>query len=186
MNNILKTKDFSLVFLSVISALGVNIFIFPFTLLAQLNSSVVDTTKVHVKSLAVLMPQGKLPGNDTTKLTQIPLAKKDTNIRYYESPDVKNTIAKVEQVEQLTHGSEPGFRIQINFGQDRSQANKLKSDFTVAYPAIPAYLIYQQPYFKVNVGDFRTRLDAARFLNTMKKNYPSAFIVKDKILPPPL
>ena len=110
----------------------------------------------------------------------------DTSIHIYESNDVKNTMLKDAEYTRLTHGTFSGYRIQINFGQDRNQANKVRGDFSVKYPGIPTYMAYQQPYFKVNVGDFRTKLEASKNLNLIRKNYPGSFIVKDKIYPPPL
>jgi hypothetical protein len=53
--------------------------------------------------------------------------------------------------------------------------------FTARYPDIPVYLTWQAPYFKVRVGDFSTRMEAAGFLNKIKKNYPIAWVIRDKI-----
>jgi len=110
----------------------------------------------------------------------------DTSIHIYESNDVKTTMFKSAEYTRLSHGTFPGYRIQINFGQDRNQANKVRNDFSLKYPGIPTYMAYQQPYFKVNVGDFRTKLEATKNLNIVRKTYPGSFIVKDKINPPPL
>ena len=43
------------------------------------------------------------------------------------------------------------------------------------------YRGYENPYFKVSVGDFRTKEDARKFLNSIKGSYPSGFIVREKI-----
>jgi len=110
----------------------------------------------------------------------------DTAIHIYESSDVKSTMLKNAEYTRHTGGTFPGYRIQINFGQDRNQANKVRNDFSGKYPGIPTYMAYQQPYFKVNVGDFRTKLEATKNLNMVRKSYPGSFIVKDKINPPPL
>ncbi len=121
---------------------------------------------------------------DTVKPS--PVVKSDTNISIVASPSVSNTIQKVQQYEQLSHGTFPGFRIQVHFGTDRTGANSAKSDIMSKYPSFPSYLSYQQPYFKVCVGDFRTKLEAASALNKIKRDYPGAFVVRDKINPPPL
>jgi len=110
----------------------------------------------------------------------------DTGIRVYESAPVKCAVQRVYDYQRYSHGMSPGFRVQVDFGQDRNAINKVKSDFATQYPAMPCYISYQQPYFKMSVGDFRTKLDAVRFLNTVKKDYPAAFIVAEKIMPPPL
>lgn len=110
----------------------------------------------------------------------------DTNIRVIANSSVTNTIQKVQQYEQLSHGTFQGFRIQVHFGSDRTGAASAKTDFSLKYPSYTVYLTYQQPYFKVCVGDFRTKLEAVSALNKIKKDYPGAFVMRDKINPPPL
>ena len=79
-----------------------------------------------------------------------------------------------------------GFRIQIHFGGEREKAKLVKTKFLQQYPEVPAYEIYQQPNFKVRVGDFRTRLEAQKFMNEISSSFPSAFIVADDIHLPKL
>lgn len=77
--------------------------------------------------------------------------------------------------------SMPGYRVQIYFGAKRDKATEIKTDFNQNFPEIPAYLIYQQPNFKVRVGDCKTRLEAAKILESLKNTYEVAFIVKDEV-----
>ncbi len=79
-----------------------------------------------------------------------------------------------------------GYRIQIHFGGEREKAKTMKTKFLQQFPDVPAYEVYQQPNFKVRVGDFRTRLDAQKFMNQMASAFPSAFIVSDDIHLPKL
>ena len=77
-----------------------------------------------------------------------------------------------------------GFRIRIFF--DNSQSSRIDSEktenlFIIKYPDIPTYRTYTNPYFKVTVGDFRTKSDAMRFLERIKGDFPGAFVVKEKI-----
>ena len=77
--------------------------------------------------------------------------------------------------------SMPGYRIQIYFGQNRTKANEVKTDFLQLFPKTGAYLVYQQPNFKIRVGDFRSRLEALKFLKDIQSLYAAAFIVKDEV-----
>ena len=77
--------------------------------------------------------------------------------------------------------SMPGYRIQIYFGQNRTKANEVKTDFLQLFPKTGAYLVYQQPNFKIRVGDFSTRLEALKFLKEIQSLYAAAFIVKDEV-----
>lgn len=75
----------------------------------------------------------------------------------------------------------PGYRIQIYFGSDRTKANEIKTDFLHVFPNISTYLVYQQPNFKIRVGDYKTRLEAMKFLKEIQALYSAAFIVKDEV-----
>ena len=75
----------------------------------------------------------------------------------------------------------PGYRVQIYFGSDRTKANEVKTDFLQLFPNEGAYLVYQQPNFKIRVGDYKTRLEAMKFLKEVQSLYSAAFIVKDEV-----
>ena len=77
-----------------------------------------------------------------------------------------------------------GYRIRIFF--DNSQSARKNSGgalgaFVSLFHGIPAYRSYVNPYFKVTVGDYRTKAEAMSNLVKIKKSFPSAFIVKEKI-----
>lgn len=74
-----------------------------------------------------------------------------------------------------------GYRLQIHLGADRIKANEIRVQFLKDHPATEAYLLYQQPNFKVRVGDYKTRLEAVKALQILGISYPGAFIVKDEV-----
>lgn len=77
-----------------------------------------------------------------------------------------------------------GYRIQIaaySGVNSKSQAEYAKSSFNNLFPYTRAYLIYNEPYFKVRVGNYYTRLEAYKDLETIRLTYPSAYIVPDKV-----
>ena len=74
-----------------------------------------------------------------------------------------------------------GYRIQLYFGDNRARASNMRLDFLQQYPVVGAYVIYQQPNFKLRVGDFKTRFEAVTFLNEMQPGYSMAFIVSDEV-----
>jgi len=78
----------------------------------------------------------------------------------------------------------PGYRIRIfnDIGSDaRENSQKVKADFFDKFPDIPVYREYDNPYFKVYVGDFRTKIDAMKKFKRIKHYFPAAFIVPDEI-----
>lgn len=74
-----------------------------------------------------------------------------------------------------------GFRIQIFSGNSKEEANRVKSEFYQKFPNMRCYLTYQQPYYKLRVGDYEdqqsAKLDAKRLVRT----YPSSFLVPDQV-----
>jgi hypothetical protein len=74
-----------------------------------------------------------------------------------------------------------GYRIQLFSGNERINANNIKTKFLRLYPEQTAYLSYQQPYFKIRVGDFRSRLEAKLFYNKIKDEFSESIIIQDKI-----
>ncbi|KXK47482.1 MAG: Sporulation related domain protein [Bacteroidetes bacterium ADurb.Bin141] len=81
----------------------------------------------------------------------------------------------------IIHPLSPGYRVQLYFGQQRDAAYEMRTDFLRLYPQSGAYVVYQQPNFKLRVGDYRTRLEAQKALHEFQTHYSSAFVVKDDI-----
>jgi hypothetical protein len=79
-----------------------------------------------------------------------------------------------------------GYRIQLFSGNERNNANNIKTKFLKLYPDQTAYLAYNQPYFKIRIGDFRTKLDAKLFYNKIKGEFNECIIIADKINLPKL
>ncbi|TAL57629.1 MAG: SPOR domain-containing protein [Bacteroidetes bacterium] len=79
-----------------------------------------------------------------------------------------------------------GYRVQIHFGPEKSKALDVRANFTMQYANSKAHLDYHQPYFKIRVGDFRTKLEAYKLLQEISDDFPGAFIVSDEIDLPPL
>ena len=77
-----------------------------------------------------------------------------------------------------------GYRVQlysVSGVKSRDKANLFKAEFLSKYNNTKVYIVYQAPYFKVRLGDFRTKIEALAFLNKISKNYPSGFVVIDQI-----
>ncbi len=75
-----------------------------------------------------------------------------------------------------------GFRVQIFSGLDRELAYSEQAKFKARYPGISTYISYTQPNYKLRVGDFRTRLEAEKLMNELKKYYSSIFIFSEMII----
>lgn len=81
----------------------------------------------------------------------------------------------------------PGFRVQIaafSGTNSKTSAFNLRDRFQLDYPTVQAYIVFEEPNFKVKVGDFRTRLEAHAFLQEIKETY-KGYIIRDNINPEP-
>ena len=77
-----------------------------------------------------------------------------------------------------------GYRVRIFFDNKqnaRTESEAVLKRFNGLYPDVMAYRIYAYPYFKVTVGDFRTKSEAMALLARIKGAFPSAFVVKENI-----
>lgn len=84
------------------------------------------------------------------------------------------------------NGKIKGYRVQIHFGNEKNKAKDIKSKFLTKHNEMRAYDIFESPYFKIRVGDFRTKLEAYKFMKEISESFPGAFIVSDYIELPEL
>lgn len=99
-------------------------------------------------------------------------------------------IARLMQKQREVYTASPtmsGFRVQIfmeigNEAVDR--AHRVKREFEASHPELPIYLSYEQPYYRLRVGDFRSRIEAEKYLRILKPQYSVAFVTADIINPP--
>ena len=77
-----------------------------------------------------------------------------------------------------------GYRIQLFMESGNTaleKAEEVTEKFEEKYDNVPAYITFGEPYYRVRIGDFRTRLEAIKFLDMIQRTYPQAWVVKDKI-----
>jgi len=82
-----------------------------------------------------------------------------------------------------------GYRVQIFFDAGNNSLNKAEAvseQFQTLFPGDTAYISFTEPYYKVRIGDFRTRLEAEGYMQKILKDYPNAFVIKDMIRFPEL
>lgn len=77
-----------------------------------------------------------------------------------------------------------GYRVRIfndNKQTSRSDSETALGRFRGMFPGIAAYRTYSNPFFRVTVGDFRTKSEAMQLLQQVKGSFPTAFIVRETI-----
>ena len=76
--------------------------------------------------------------------------------------------------------SYPGYKIQIYYGSEK-ECYEIKDEFTALFPDIPTSIIFSTPQWKLQVGEYRTRLEADKSIQSIKKEYPSAIVLATDI-----
>ena len=94
---------------------------------------------------------------------------------------LQQALQKKAEYHKATNGELEGYRIKIHFGIDKEAAENVRAKFQKSFPDCLTYREYQQPNFVVLVGDYRSKLEAFKFLNDIKMEFPNAYIIKDKI-----
>jgi hypothetical protein len=77
-----------------------------------------------------------------------------------------------------------GYRIIVfssNAQSARGESESIASQFKDSYPGLGIYRSYANPFFKVTVGDYRTKTDALKLYYEISGRFPRAKIIKDRI-----
>src|SRR4051812_45384602 len=79
----------------------------------------------------------------------------------YKDPRLNLLVRKQAQInEESTRNSRrtmSGYRIQIINTTDRNSAIDAKTRAYQLYPELKAYLLFQSPYYRIKVGNFKAR-----------------------------
>ena len=130
-------------------------------------ASAVDTTLVG-KNILGIMPR-KADGGEA-------------EVNVYQSEAMNQAME--EHLSQNAGRTLSGYRVRIFF--DNKQSARVESEEALKrceslYHDVRAYRTYANPYFKVTVGDFRTKSEAMALLERIRSEFPSAFVVKENI-----
>ena len=101
----------------------------------------------------------------------------------HQSPDI--AAAFEEHIASNEFREEDGYRIRVFFSNaQNSRGTSLRAADIVSekYPGLPVYRTFVQPNFKVTVGDFRRKSEALQLLEMLRRDFPSAFIVREPVI----
>jgi hypothetical protein len=91
---------------------------------------------------------------------------------------IDSLVSKQIQINSLKKGVD-GFRVQIhhNQSQSREESQKVRARFSQDFPHLKTYLEFKSPYYKIQVGDFITRIEAYKVQKEISKKYRGTYIV---------
>ena len=133
---------------------------------------------------------GQAPAVDSTLIgrnifSMLPSTDKggSANVNVYQSESIQKALSA--QIASNHSRKVSGYRVRIfndNKQTSRGASEAALNRFKGMYPGIAAYRTYSNPFFKVTVGDFRTKSEAMQLLQQLKGSFPSAFIVKESAI----
>lgn len=100
------------------------------------------------------------------------------------NPRVSRTISlgtKVVDKSKATRVRKRGFRVQIYSGSNRNDAYAVQSRFKSQYSDMESYINYDEPNYRVKVGDFRSRSEANSFMRILRSQYNNVFVFQEDI-----
>jgi len=111
----------------------------------------------------------------------------DSHVRIHQSDAVRQGMTR--HINGNGEKTLQGYRVRIYF--DNKQYSRGESEaalrlFQARYPGHKAYRSFANPFFKVTAGDFRTRSEAMELLEQVRRDFPSAFVVRENISYPVL
>jgi SPOR domain len=118
-----------------------------------------------------------------TTATQTPDARKQTAYvepKYAVNKKVDVVLDSIDRY-NLQSNAVDGFTIQIYSGLKREEALNAKKSLNSALPDLEANVQYAQPNFRVKVGKYISRLDAQKDFTEVKKRFPTAIIIPDRV-----
>jgi hypothetical protein len=110
------------------------------------------------------------PGQGVVKITQ------DVNIR---------NLVNLHASQLRKMNGIKGYRICIYLGSGQEankKADQERAKFISLYEDAKSYKRFEYPYFKVYVGDFRTKSEALKFLKKIEGNYSDEAFIREDII----
>jgi len=108
------------------------------------------------------------------------------NVTITKDPRINTLVQKNREINEeiylKTIKNMSGYRLQVINTNDRNKAISVKTRMLSDFPGENTYLIYHAPYFKIQMGNFRTREEAEDLMKKVKRIYPSGvFIVPSRV-----
>lgn len=95
---------------------------------------------------------------------------------------IKKQIQINEETSREARRVGRGYRLLVINTNKRDEAVAAKSKVYTFFPELKSYLIYQSPYFKLKVGNFKDRKEAEEYRERLQKYFPKGvFIMNDTI-----
>ena len=103
----------------------------------------------------------------------------DGTVRIESSAHIDQMLAQKKKYNKSLEKFQ-GFKIQIYYGSEK-ECYEVKEEFKSLFPDIATSIIFSTPQWKLQIGNYRTRLEADHSMVNIKKEYPSAIVLATEI-----
>ncbi len=104
---------------------------------------------------------------------------KEGTVRVESSAHIDEMVAQKKDYNKTLETFQ-GFKIQIYYGSEK-ECYEIKDEFSSLFPDIPTSIIFSTPQWKLQIGNYRTRLEADHEMVNIKKEYPAAIVLATEI-----
>ncbi|MEP0131583.1 MAG: SPOR domain-containing protein [Eudoraea sp.] len=86
-------------------------------------------------------------------------------------------ITRLLEVYKISNSKSNFYTIQVGFGS-YTKAEELKQKVDIDFPDLKAKIIFDSPTYRVQIGQFRSKLDAERKFKEVRIKYPESLLLK--------
>ncbi|SEN62463.1 Sporulation related domain-containing protein [bacterium A37T11] len=123
--------------------------------------------------------QGRVEETKDTLITL--LQKKRVELKGEQTTSDASLSASTTTDKKGVKSTAPGYRVQIYSGADRSKAYAEQARFKRMFADLDSYITYDEPNFRVKVGDFTNRREAQELMDALKKSFGSVFLFPETV-----
>jgi hypothetical protein len=110
----------------------------------------------------------------------------EENVVINKDPRLDKLVNKQIEINEITtrnsRRSGAGYRILVISSNNRNKVIEAKTKMYREFPELKAYMMYQSPFFRLKVGNFRDRPDAEEYLGNVQRLFKEGvYIVPDTI-----
>jgi cell division protein FtsN len=86
-------------------------------------------------------------------------------------------ITRLLEVYKISNSISNFYTIQVGFGS-YSKAEQLKQQVEIDFPDLKSKIIFDSPTYRVQIGQFKSKLDAERKFKEVRIKYPESLLLK--------
>ncbi len=165
---------------------SISIFVFVIAQLSGCKSTSHSSSSrqqdAYYEDLSALRPQINQSEKDEQKENSSEIKSYDRYVEplYTVNKKVDTVLDSIDRF-YLARGYVDGYTIQVHAGTKRDDALNVKKNMLLYLPQFETEIQYNQPTFRVKTGKYFSILEAQKDFLTIRRYFPSAILVPDKI-----